>query len=122
MATDDKFEQQLNEQSAELQRLMKDDSGLIGYLKAGFTSNFSWVMKVAYLLAIVLTVFIFWTGYEFFTAAADEQLFWGVLLILVFNAQVATKIWIFLETGRNHTGKEIRRMEVRLAQRFSELS
>ncbi|MFC0445163.1 DUF6768 family protein [Pseudidiomarina halophila] len=97
-----------------------DDTGLTGYLKAGFTSSFSWVMKVAYLLAIVLTVFIFWTGYEFFTASADEQVYWGILLLLVFNAQVATKIWIFLETGRNHTANEIRRMEVRLAQRMQE--
>lgn len=118
MATNDKFEQHLKEQSAELKRLMTDDSGLTGYLKEGFSSKFSWVMKVAYLLAIILTVFIFWTGYEFFTAAADEQVFWGILLLLVFNAQVATKIWIFLETGRNHTAKEIRRMEVRLAQRM----
>lgn len=118
MSDNDKFEHELNEQSAELKRMMREDQGLTDYLKSGFSSRLGWVMKVAYVLATVLTVLIFWTGYEFFTAAPDRQLFWGVLLIVVFNAQVATKMWIFLETGRNQTAKEIRRMEVRLAQRL----
>lgn len=118
MSTNDKFEEDLQQQSAELKKLMSSDTGLTGYLKVGFSSRLGWVMVFAYALAIILTGFIFWTGYEFFTAAPEHQLFWGVCLILVFNAQVATKMWIFFETGRNHTAKEIRRMEVRLAQRL----
>ncbi len=118
MNNQDEFEQQLKAQADELNKLMADDTGLSGYLKQGFSSKLGWVMTFAYVLAIVLTLAIFGAGYKFFTVGAEQQLFWGVLLILVFNAQVAVKSWIFLETGRNHTAKEIRRMELRLVQRL----
>ncbi|CAB0150293.1 hypothetical protein PSI9734_00846 [Pseudidiomarina piscicola] len=118
MNNQDEFEQQLKAQADELNKLMADDTGLSGYLKQGLSSKLGWVMTFAYVLAIVLTLAIFGAGYKFFTVGAEQQLFWGVLLILVFNAQVAVKSWIFLETGRNHTAKEIRRMELRLVQRL----
>lgn len=38
------------------------------------------------------------------------------LLVLAFQAQVAIKLWIFMETNRNHTAREIRRLELRLRQ------
>ena len=67
-------------------------------------------------MAVVLTAVIFWCGYQFVVASPEQQLFWGVWLILAFQAQVAIKLWIFMETNRNHTAREIRRLELRLRQ------
>lgn len=120
MKDDKDFEQLLQQDAAELKRLMREDTGLKDYLSEGFNSRFNWIMKIAYVLAVVFTFCIFYTGYQFLTVAAEQQVFWGVLLILAFQAQVATKIWIFMETGRNHTAREIRKLELRLAQRQSQ--
>lgn len=116
MNLDDKIKHDLAEQAAELDRLMQQQDGLAGYLKTGFVSGISWVMKLSYVIAVVLTTMIVWCGYQFVVAEPEQQLFWGVWLILAFQAQVAIKLWIFMETNRNHTAREIRRLELRLRQ------
>ena len=109
--SDDDIKHYLKQQSQELDNMLGD--GLTDYLKLGFASNFSGIMKLGYAIAIALTVALFYCGYQFFTAPEVNQVFWGVLLILSFNAQVATKLWIFMQTNRNMLSKEMRMMEVR---------
>lgn len=108
---DKEISDKLKQQSNELDALVS--GGLSNYLKLGFTSGFRGLMKLGYALAIVLTFVIIWCGYEFFSAPADNQIFWGVCLILSFNAQVAVKLWIFMQTNRNIISKEIRLLALR---------
>jgi len=109
--SDDDIKHYLKQQSQELDNMLGD--GLTDYLKLGFASNFSGIMKLGYAIALALTVALFYCGYQFFTAPEVNQVFWGVLLILSFNAQVATKLWIFMQTNRNMLSKEMRMIEVR---------
>lgn len=109
--SDDDIKRYLKQQSQELDSMLGD--GLTDYLKLGFASNFSGIMKVGYAIAITLSIALFYCGYQFFTAPEATQVFWGVLLILSFNAQVATKLWIFMQTNRNMLSKEMRMMEIR---------
>jgi hypothetical protein len=109
--SDDDIRHYLKQQSQELDNMLGD--GLTDYLKLGFASNFSGIMKLGYAIAIALTLALFYCGYQFFTAPEANQVFWGVLLILSFNAQVATKLWIFMQTNRNMLSKEMRMIEVR---------
>lgn len=109
--SDDDIKRYLNQQSQELDNML--GSGLTDYLKLGFASNFSGIMKLGYVIAIALSVAMFYCGYKFFTVPASDHVFWGVLLILSFNAQVATKLWIFMQTNRNMLSKEMRMIEVR---------
>lgn len=111
---DAKIKHDLQAQSKELDALMGD--GLMDYMKIGFASQFSWLMKVGYALAIILSVLMFYCGYQFLTVAPENQLFWGIWLIISFNAQVATKLWIFMHTNRNMLSRELRVMELRLAK------
>lgn len=108
---DDKIKQDLRNQSQELDSLL--DDGLGTYLKLGFSARFAWLTKVGYVLAIVLSVLMIYCGYRFFTALPDQQVFWGVCLIISFNAQVATKLWIFMQTNRNILSRELRLLELR---------
>ena len=114
MSIDDKIKKDLAEQAQELDQMMQEKEGLGDYLKTGFRSGMKWVMVIGYIYAIVFTVLMFTFGYQFFNAEPERQIFWGVLLVLVFNALIAVKLWIFIETNRNHTSKEIRRLELRL--------
>jgi heme/copper-type cytochrome/quinol oxidase subunit 4 len=114
---DEKIKQDISKQAQELDELMQSDDGLISYLKVGFSSKFAWLVKMGYALAIVLSIIMIYCGIKFFNAPAQEQLFWGVCLIISFNAQVATKLWVFMHTNRNHLAKEIRLLELRLGNR-----
>ncbi|RUO66313.1 hypothetical protein SAMN06297229_0188 [Pseudidiomarina planktonica] len=114
MNIDEQIKKDLAEQAKELDKLMDHDESLLGYMKQGFNYGYAWLVKVAFVLALVLSVLLVFCGYQFFTAAPEHELFWGVLLILTFNAQVATKLFIYMQINRNHTAREIRLLELRL--------
>ncbi|MCP4866263.1 MAG: hypothetical protein GY897_20190 [Alteromonas sp.] len=111
---DDKIKQALQDQAKELDTLV--DGGLSDYLGQGFKGGFSSVMKLGYALAFALTGLIIFLGFRFFTAVAETELFWGVLLVLAFNAQIAVKLWIFMQTNRNIVSRELRLLELRLSK------
>ena len=114
MKHDNDIREHLNVASRELDELMAEDSDFVGYLKLGFTSSTGRLVKIAYVLAVILTITLLFTGYKFVTVAGSEQLFWGVFLLLSFNSQVAVKLWIFSQNNRNSLAKEIRLLELRL--------
>lgn len=113
MNIDEKIKQDLQQQAKDLDALMNNDDSLSGYLKLGFTSSFGWLVKLGYVLATLLTFVLLYCGFKFFIAVPDNQVFWGVCLILSFNAQVATKLWIFMQTNRIQLLRDIRLMELR---------
>ena len=117
---DKEISQTLKNQAQELDAML--DGGMFNYLKYGFDKNFAGIMRLGYAIAIVLSIVMFWVGFKFFTAMPEEQLFWGVLLILSFIAQVTTKLWIFMQTNRNILSRELRMMELRLSTQEKWLS
>ena len=109
---DDKITQTLQSQAKELNAMV--DGSFFDYLKHGFDRSFTGIMRLGYAIAIVLSIVMLWFGYQFFTVGPEKQLFWGVLLIMSLIAQVATKLWIFMQTNRNILSRELRMLEVRL--------
>ena len=64
----------------------------------------------AYLLAKNL-------GYQFFISEGmDDRIFWGVLLLAFWTGTIGIKIWFWLEMNRNSTLREIKRLELAVAQ------
>ncbi len=110
------IKQQLAEQAAELDKLMREEQGLEQVLASGFKGGLGAIMTIAYILAMILAVAIFYCGYLFFTVEAEQQLFWGILLLLAFQAQVGTKLWIWLESHRSSTLRELKRLELAVAK------
>lgn len=116
MTLDSDIKQQLAKQAAELDKLMREEQGLDKVLASGFKGGLGTIMGIAYLFAVLLSIAIFYCGYQFFTAEPEQQVFWGVLLLLSFQAQVGTKLWIWLETHRSSTLRELKRLELTIAQ------
>ncbi len=108
MNIDEKIKRDLEEQSNEIDKLMEESDSLQGYLRMSFSNGLGWLVKLGYLLAIVLTIVLAYCAYQFFTADKDNQIFWGVCLLLAFQAQVATKLWIFMQSNRSYLSKELR--------------
>ncbi|WP_417665443.1 DUF6768 family protein [Pseudidiomarina sp.] len=84
---------------------------LTEYLKGGFASGLGWLLAVGYVLAFVFAAVLIYCGYKFFTVTADQQLFWGVCFIVSLIVQVATKLWIFMQTNHNHVMHEIQQLK-----------
>lgn len=106
----------LARKNAEIDRLMREEQGLPAVLAAGFRGGLSGLMQFAYGLAIVLALAIGYCGYRFFTAPAADLVFWGVVLLLCFQAQVGTKQWIWLETQRAGTMRELKKLQLAIEQ------
>lgn len=116
MTIDKDIKQQLAQQAAELDKLMREEQGLEKVLASGFKGGLAGIMAIAYLLAILLAAAIFYCGYQFLTAAPEQQLFWGVLLLMSFQGQVGIKLWIWLESNRSSTLRELKRLELAVAK------
>jgi len=111
----------LARKNAEVDRLMREEQGLPAVLAAGFRGGLSGLMQFAYGLAIVLALAIVYCGYRFFTAPAADLVFWGVVLLLCFQAQVGTKQWIWLETQRAGTMRELKKLQLAVEQLQNEV-
>ncbi|NVK57122.1 MAG: hypothetical protein HWE26_16075 [Alteromonadaceae bacterium] len=108
MKTEQQIKQDLAAQTRELDALIQNSNTLSGYLKAGFSNANNGLMKMGYVLAALLSVLLIFCAYRFFTAAAADQVFWGVCLIVSLQAQIATKLWVYQQTNRIQLSKEIR--------------
>lgn len=116
MTEEQDIKRELSRQAAELDKLMREEQGLDKVLASGFKGGLGKIMAMAYVLALLLAAAIFYCGYQFFTVAPQQQLFWGILLLLAFQAQVGTKLWIWLETNRSSQLRELKRLELALQQ------
>lgn len=72
--SDDEIKRYLKQQSQELDSMLGE--GLTDYLKLGFDSRFSGLMKLGYAIAIALSIVLFYCGYQFFNAPGADQVFW----------------------------------------------
>jgi len=121
MNDDKEFVQLLARKNAEIDRLMREEQGLPAVLAAGFKGGLSGLMLFAYVVAVVLVIALFYCGYRFITAPAADLVFWGVLLLLCFQAQVGTKQWIWLETQRAGTMRELKKLQLAIEQLQTEV-
>lgn len=117
MNLDDKIKQALEKELPDVEQILVQEEGLFDMLFATFKSNMrGWVIAVNVVIVMV-TVLMFWTGYEFFTAAnADDSIFWGICLVLSLNGQIALKQWIWSEMRRSSMMREIKRLELAIAR------
>ena len=109
---DARMQAKLNAQTEELDKLMRKDDNLASLIQGGFKTGLSTIMAITYAVAIVLAVVIFYSAYQYFAVSASDKSFWGMVLLLSFQAQVATKLWIWLEMNRSSTIKEIKRLQL----------
>lgn len=113
---DKNIEQELAAQAFQLDQLMREEQGLGPMIRSGFNGGLRPLMIIAYGLAILLAAAIVYCGYQFLTVDPAQQTYWGVWLLLAFQAQMGTKIWIWLEMNRSSTMREIKRLELAVTQ------
>ena len=117
MNLDQKIKAELERDTPDVEKILAQDDGLFDMLFATFRSGIrAWVIVIN-LVTLVVTGLLFWTGYEFFTSGGlQDQVFWGVCLLLALNAQIALKQWIWMEMNRTSVIKEVKRVELAIAR------
>lgn len=118
MTIDSKIKQQLEDESAEIDRILnnQDDEGLLPMLASGFKGSMRKWFILINVITLLITGALFWCGYQFFIAESETQLFWGVLFIVCFQLQISAKQWIANEMNRSSLMREIKRLELAVCE------
>jgi hypothetical protein len=123
MNLDDKIKQALQMDTKEIEQVLRKEDGLYGQLFGIFRGRMMFWNIYGLVLAIVTAVLMFWSGYNFYISESlDDRLFWGVILLALWTGTMGLKIWFWLEMNRNSTSREIKRLELVIAQLTARLN
>jgi high-affinity Fe2+/Pb2+ permease len=123
MNLDDKIKEALQMDAKEVEIVLSKEDGLFIQLFGLFRGNMKIWNIFGLVLAVVTAVLMFWSGYHFLISEGlDDRIFWGVLLLAFLIGTMAIKIRFWLEMNRNATHREIKRLELAVAQLMAKLN
>lgn len=109
---DHQIKQELESQAAELEKLVSSDDNFFTMIKGGFSSGMRHIVIITFAVAILLSVVMLYSGYQYFFVSGSDQPMWGMILLLSFIAQAMIKMWMWLEMNRFSQFKEIKRLQL----------
>ncbi len=117
MNIDEKIKQVLDQESKQIDELMLEEKGVFGMIGATFKGGNRFWLLLVYFFAILVSVLMFWTAYRFWIAEELRQMvFFGFCFLAAMQAQIALKMWGFMEMNRTSMVREIKRVELQLAR------
>ncbi|SDE20572.1 DUF6768 family protein [Kordiimonas lacus] len=112
---DDMIKDELAKEAKGIDELLTSEGGLPDMVAAAFKGSMRrWVWLIGGVTLLVTAVML-WCGYNFFTADAANQTFWGFCTLISVAAQVALKQWSWMEMNRASMMREIKRLELAVA-------
>ena len=117
MNIDEKIKQELENEALEIDQIMEQEGGLFDRIAGTFKGGMRrWVIVINF-AAIVVGLLIAWTGYRFYLLIdLETPLFWGVCFVVLLVMQGFIKNCIFMEMNRNSIMREVKRVEISIAQ------
>ncbi len=113
MDIDQHIKNELEQEQAELNRLIQDDPGLFTMVGNAYQGGMKWWMVLVSIFAFLFTILLVWTGYEFFTAETlEDQVFWGFICFASIFAQAMLKLWTFMEMNRVSVIRSVKHLEM----------
>ncbi|TQV88310.1 DUF6768 family protein [Aliikangiella coralliicola] len=123
MSFDERMKRELEKEAHDIDEILAEDQGLFDMLFASFKGGMRRWLIIVNILTIVASIFMVWCGYEFFVATEiQEQVFWGVCVLILLNMQIGLKQWLWMEVNRNSVMREIKRVELVIGNLASKLS
>mgnify|MGYP000011732729 CR=1 FL=1 len=112
---DERIKAELESEAKEIDAMVAEEEGLPGMLANSFKGGMRrwvWLINV---VTFAVTMVMFWTIYEFwFAEGLDNQVFWGVWVLLTALMQSMMKMWMFNEMNRQSIIREMKRIELAL--------
>lgn len=123
MDLDDKIKQALQMDAEEVKQVLDNENGLFDQLFGIFRGSMKLWNIFGLVLSLITAALMFWSGYHFYISeSVDERLFWGVLLLVFLIGVMVLKIRFWLEMNRYSTSREIKRLELVVAQLTARLT
>ncbi|SFB79847.1 DUF6768 family protein [Pseudoalteromonas denitrificans] len=117
MTIDSKIKKELENDAAEIDKILaQENGGLTSMLASGFKGSMRRWFVLINIVTVIISAALLWCAYQFFTVDSELQTFWGILLIVCLQLQVATKQWLFNEMSRSSLIREIKRVELAVSE------
>ncbi|NVJ61479.1 MAG: hypothetical protein HWE27_13870 [Gammaproteobacteria bacterium] len=122
MNLDDKIKQALKMDETEVNQILNSNDGLLSRFSLVLSGSMKGWNIFGVLLSFILAGLMFWCGYQFFASTTtDDRVFWGFLTLATIVMSMGIKIWLWMELNRISTIREIKRVELAVAQLIAKL-
>jgi magnesium-transporting ATPase (P-type) len=123
MNLDDKIKQALQMDAKEVEVVLSKEKGLYTQMFGIFSGGMRNWNIFGMVLATVSGILMFWSGYHFFISEnLDDRLFWGVIVLALWTGIMGQKVWFWLQMNRYSTSREIKRLELVVAQMSAKIN
>jgi hypothetical protein len=115
---DDKIKQALSDEYNQLiNENDKIDANPFKQMSVGFKSKMGWMYISVIVFGVLMTLVSIYSIYSFYHATEIKSLIgWGVTIIVTILLTQMTKMWYWSELGRNRVIREIKILELQIAQ------
>jgi hypothetical protein len=115
---DDKIKQALSDEYNQLiSENDKIDANPFKQMSVGFKSKMGWMYISVFIFGFLMTLVSVYSIYSFYHETEMKSLIgWGVTIIVSILLTQITKMWYWSELGRNRVIREIKLLELQLAQ------
>ncbi len=115
---DDKIKQALSDEYNDLiAENNKIDANPFKQMSDGFKGKMGWMYIGVIIFGIIFTVMSIYSIYSFYHETETKSLIgWGVAIIVTIFLTQITKMWYWSELGRNRVIREIKLLELQVAQ------
>jgi len=115
---DDKIKQALSDEYNQLiNENDKIDANPFKQMSIGFKSKMGWMYISVIIFGLLMTLMSIYSIYSFYHETEMKSLIgWGVTIIVTILLTQITKMWYWSELGRNRVIREIKILELQIAQ------
>ena len=117
-----KIREALSAEDAELAQELEREQSMLQMISDSFRGRHRWLIVVAFVMVLVYMGLMVVSAIRFFSVeGVREMLLWGGLFGVSLLAITATKMWYFMELNKNSVTREVKRVELQIAQLAKEL-
>lgn len=120
---DEKIREVLRKEDAELLEHYRNEQSLSQMVIDSFRSRHRWAAVLVFTIGTVLFLLEFVLAYQFFQAESTRAMIaWSTGFVVCAIVLYALKVWYWLELNKNSLAREIKRLELELANLSRRLS
>lgn len=116
MNIDDKIREALRKEDAALLENYRGEAPLHEMIIETFRGRHRWLNMLAIVIGVVVMGLLVVVGYQFFNAESTRSMIaWATAFVLCALTIMFMKLWFWLELNKNSLTREIKRLELQIA-------
>lgn len=120
---DEKIQQALNENDAELVESLRGERPLGEMITEAFRSRHRWLHITSFVMPMVFVIAAVVFAYRFFVAGSTHAMIgWATGFLWAVTATGMFKLFFMMELNKNSLSRDIKRLELELAQLSRQLA